>query len=276
MDMLSFATGLAIGKKKYGSGRNSIFQDILRYSTQVGVIPIDNSQYKFTLNLWFTDRTLFDGGAPETIDLLVHKYDNVGGENGDMSFVLPEKKMIYLFKTAWEGDTPLFTFCTLARETGHDHYSPACIGSSADDYVWYWWRDTEYLTDEMESPAVPGFSESNIYTSYSGLTLGASAEYGLFFNYSSAATAAIRVNHYNAVPASTTTTPGAVPVVSFAGPEMKNYTITANTLLYPSTYNAIFSDLTADQVYAKWSQIFTAALTAAGTPCRDAVIIQPT
>ena len=257
MDMLSFATGLAIGKKKYGGGGNSIFQDILRYSTQVNTIPID-STYKWTLNFWYTDRLEFQHAAfgPGYVS-----YDNVGGEDGTVSSVFPIYKRVYLCKIAWENNVPLFAICTAGGITILDEYAKIPVGTT-DNFEYYYYKNKEYVV------------QNGAYTSFGGVSLvvSASSSSPMYFNYSSTATATMTVNIYGYRQPTMSDIPEVYLMGSGGGPAE----LSGNTLLLPTSDDNTFSDMSTAEVYEKWQKMYVAALIANDINAREAIIVQPT
>lgn len=248
MDMLSFATGLAIGKKKYGGG-NSIFQDILRYSTQVNTIPID-STYKYTINYWWTDRFEFKRNY---FGYNFHRKDMEGGstENGTLSFIYQLRHDLMCFFIAWENNVPLYA---IAKGTGtlEDEVGSIMVNTDSENGKYYFFKSEEYIAENL----VP----------HSNIELIAT-ESGMWFTYTSGSYT-LRKNKY---------AQSGECEVSLVSSSTESMTLSTNgTLLYPDSDSQTFSDLTHDQVYDKFAQIYKAALIANGIRCRDALIIQPT
>ena len=260
MDMLSFATGLAIGKKKYGGGGNSIFQDILRYSTQVNTIPID-STYKWTLNFWYTDRLEFNGNCFDSNPYV--RVDKAGGEDDAMSIIFPIYKYVQVCKIAWENNVPLFAICCRGGLCTSDIYTSSPVGIDNNNYKQYFYKNTEYVV------------EPNSYSSYGGISLVVSAtQYNanMYYSYGSQATAVLTRNNYGI----TKETISDVPVVHLNNSTTELKTISTNTSLFPTSDSNTFSDMSTAEVYEKWQKMYVAALIANDINAREAIIVQPT
>ena len=188
MDMLSFATGLAIGKKKYGGGGGtSIFQEMLNESTEVGEYVIDNT-YKYTIQVWLNDKMELPNHqlSGETIE---YDWDySAAVPPVGYSFYHTHFKSLDFFSVAWEDDTPLFGVLNNSAERFEVYWNMTTRNYNTTCVDAYFYTMRDYILDTT--------SISNYGT---GIMQFTESKYPACIYFASAGSANVKMLRYNTV-----------------------------------------------------------------------------
>ena len=249
MDMLSFAVGYVLGRKKGGGGGDSFFQKILRNSTFVNEIEID-SKFTFKIALWLTDELpLYYSG----IDLPENMHEN---SDGSKSFVFRHRKSLHKFCIAYEDGKPLYAADMEGDQCAVDLHDVRRVGSS-DNYQWC------YCTTQENASLGEITPYEDPYLIFSGSTFNHA------IGYSGDISAVVNINHYGINQASA----GDMPTIFLAGVEPRLYTGIGNSSTYPNSYGT-YSDISTREVLDKYAEIVRHIYNAHGISCVEPLIAE--
>jgi len=276
MDMLSFAAGLAIGKKKYGGGgsENALYHKILNESLPLGGITI-NSTYRYTFNAFLDDGNLTPSGNRDWLYESGHNFmfDLGSGPPTAYSFYSTQYVTLDLYAIAYENNNPIFAVQSQRQQTEGIEINFATQYVNGVNKIIYY-PSYSYTMDST------GYS---LFGSFEPTFSGTSASDKFLLKCYSETGASVRIikKDYKVKDRSS----------EEDFPELEIYNTTTETVSFSSAVNLfapfssdrVYSDNSNDWVLQKYNNILTAVydqrilekIPGYSIPNRAAIILQP-
>lgn len=273
MDMLSFAAGLAIGKKKYGGGgsENALYHKILNESLPLGGITI-NSTYRYTFNAFLDDGNLTPSGNRDWLYESGHNFmfDLGSGPPTAYSFYSTQYVTLDLYAIAYENNNPIFAVQSQRQRTEGITASYTIQRVNGVDKIIYY-PSYSYTMDSTGYSLFGSFEPT-----FSGTS--ASDKFLLYCYSETGASVRIIKKEYKVKDRSS----------EEDFPELEIYNTTVQTVSFNSAVDLfkserVYSDNSNDWVLQKYNNILTAVydqrilekIPGYSIPNRAAIILQP-